>query len=297
MSLPPTPHGELQVGRLLTYTRRYSPAEIASYDSLSGRVRAPRGSAGELPDLLVVAPLTKLGGDLNYLARKMTWRRTRPVLADEELTAELEVLKLEEDAGFHRIAFDARVRAGDGEVVLDGHSKGLVLHVADAPTSPGEQGGDAAPHPGRPEADAALLDGIAPRAVLRGSATVTAEDIALCAEITGDYGAHHLGHSGERQMAQGLLTSTSVPLIRGDRGFRHHTVSMVFLQPVHVGDTVDSEVLVEEVAAPAGEGAETAGEGANSPEPVLTLSTTVRNQNGTEVLVSQCTGAFADAAG
>ncbi|GAA4910047.1 hypothetical protein ACFPM3_11425 [Streptomyces coeruleoprunus] len=289
MPLPVTPHGELAEGRLLSWRRRYSPDEIAGYDALSGRVRLPEGSAPTLPDLLVVAPLTKLGGDLDYIARKMTWSHARAVGVDEELTAELEILQLEENTGFHRIAFDARVRGNDGDVVLSGRSKGIILHVADPAARPDVPEDAAAPaldlgavrKAARPEADGAPFDGPAAGAVLTATTTVTSDDIDLCTALTGDRGAHHLGIGGDRPMAQGLLTATTVPFVRGDRGFRYRSMSMVFLQPVHAGDVVTSEVTVTD-ADPAGE---------------LSLKASVRNQDGTEVFVSECTGVLPDAAG
>src|SRR4051812_10299020 len=59
-----TVHGPVQVGSTLTWSRRYGEAELRDYDALVER--QPDGT-GLLPDLLVIAPLTKLGGDLNYL--------------------------------------------------------------------------------------------------------------------------------------------------------------------------------------------------------------------------------------
>lgn len=120
-----TVHGPVREGSILTWSRRYAEAELREYDALVGR--SPQ-DAGLLPDLLVIAPLTKLGGDLNYLSRSMRWTHLRPVRADEELTAELEVTRLDRQGEVVKIAFDARIRAG-GEVVLSGTSRGVVLGV------------------------------------------------------------------------------------------------------------------------------------------------------------------------
>jgi hypothetical protein len=118
-----TVHGPVRAGTTLTWSRRYGEAELREYDALVER--SPDG-AGTLPDLLVIAPLTKLGGDLNYLSRTMEWRHHRPVRDDETLTAELHVTRLERQGDVVKIAFSARIRAGD-DVVLSGTSRGVVL--------------------------------------------------------------------------------------------------------------------------------------------------------------------------
>ncbi|MFH8370375.1 hypothetical protein [Streptomyces sp. NPDC018031] len=123
MGVPAFAHGELRPGALLSWSRRYTDEELAAFEALAGRVPSV---AAHLPELLVVAPLTKLGGDVDYIARKMVWTHARPVGTAEELTAELRVLSVAEDTAFHRITFDARVRAGE-EVVLSGQSKGVIL--------------------------------------------------------------------------------------------------------------------------------------------------------------------------
>jgi len=118
-----TVHGPVREGSTLTWSRRYAEAELREYDQLVGR--EPDG-AGLLPDLLVIAPLTKLGGDLNYLSRAMEWRHHRPVRCDETLTAELHVTRLDRQGDTVKIAFEARIRAGD-EVAVSGTSRGVVL--------------------------------------------------------------------------------------------------------------------------------------------------------------------------
>ena len=123
MTVLSTVHGPVQAGTTLTWSRRYDDAELREYDELVGRTP---GAQRVLPDLLVIAPLTKLGGDLNYLSRTMRWRHHRPVRVDETLTAELHVTRLERKDEVVKIAFEARIRSGD-DVVVSGTSRGVVL--------------------------------------------------------------------------------------------------------------------------------------------------------------------------
>lgn len=125
--------GEITVGTVLRWPHRYRPADLTALLALSGGTADPHDFT-HLPDLLVIAPLTKLGGDLNYVSRQMTWTVHRRVRADELIEAELEVTALEERGGTLRIAFDARIRDEAGEVVVSGDSRGLLLRP-DAPTA------------------------------------------------------------------------------------------------------------------------------------------------------------------
>jgi len=123
-SVPNAVYGDITVGRILVWTKQYTEDEVREFYALAGH---PVDTVPEyLPYLLVIAPLTKLGGDLNYLSSRIDWATSRPVRRDETLTAELEVTRLEPTGGMSKIAFDARLRCGD-EVVVQGHSKGFVI--------------------------------------------------------------------------------------------------------------------------------------------------------------------------
>lgn len=117
-------HGDITVGRVLTWTKRYTEDEVREFCELVGQ---PVSATPEhLPYLLVMAPLTKLGGDLNYLSGRMDWTVSRPVRWDEAVTAELSVTRLEPTEAMTKIAFDARLLCGD-EVVIRGRSKGFII--------------------------------------------------------------------------------------------------------------------------------------------------------------------------
>jgi hypothetical protein len=117
-------HGEISVGSVLTCTKIYTDGEVREFFELAGKPADPLPD--HLPYLMVIAPLTKLGGDLSYLSGGMDWTVERPVRRDEALRAELEVTHLEPGDGMTKIAFDGRIRCGD-ELVLTGRSKGFVV--------------------------------------------------------------------------------------------------------------------------------------------------------------------------
>jgi cytochrome P450 len=120
--------------------------------------------------------------------------------------------------------------------------------------------------------------GIVPGTELTSRRTVSAEDVAAVARITGDEGMHHVSGLAGRQVAQGLLTVAFAPLLKTEGGFRLDTAEVTFLAPVFVGDTVSCAVTVS--ALDGG-----------------TVGFTVRisNQDGTEVAVGEGTGTMAPA--
>jgi hypothetical protein len=75
---------------------------------------------------MAMAPLTKLGGDLNFLSASMDWSVERPVRRGEEITAELKITSLRPAEGMQKISFDGRVSCGS-ETVIRGQSRGVIL--------------------------------------------------------------------------------------------------------------------------------------------------------------------------
>lgn len=127
MSSLPAVLDDVRVGTVLTYSCAYSADDLNIFNELSGR--SPGESADFLPDVLMIAPLTKIGGDLNYIAQRMVWTAYRRVLVGERLEAQLDVQRLEERESVVKIAFAARIIGEAGDVVVNGESNGIVLKV------------------------------------------------------------------------------------------------------------------------------------------------------------------------
>lgn len=110
--------------------------------------------------------------------------------------------------------------------------------------------------------------------------TLRAEDIDVCARLTGDLGAHHMGGHGDRRMAQGALTLSVVPLL-AEPGVHMRDLSLTFLAPVYAGDTVTATVRTTEADAQ-----EVAAEAVELPadHALLTCEISVVNGAGTPVL-------------
>lgn len=119
-------------------------------------------------------------------------------------------------------------------------------------------------------------------AELSAARTITESDIARCARLTGDYGAHHVSGLAGRPIAQGLLTAAVTPLLRGDAGFQLRTMSMKFLAPVFAGDTVTATLRI------------TGTRPAEAGELELGLELSIGNQDGVPVITGTGTGVVGD---
>jgi hypothetical protein len=116
----------LPVGAIMRHTRRYTAAELEAFAALSGRA-AETADDAYLPDVLAIAPLTKLGGDLNYISRRMSWTVLGSAAPHELIEAELEVTHLDDSGSAIKIAFAARIRNEAGDVIITGQSNGIIL--------------------------------------------------------------------------------------------------------------------------------------------------------------------------
>lgn len=238
----PSVHGDVTLGSVLTWSKRYSDDEVRGFAVLAEQ--SPEPLPEHLPYLLVIAPLTKLGGDLNYISGGMSWTSARPVSRAEMLTAELEVTRLEPAQKVVKVGFNARIRS-NSEVVAEGRSKGVILAhnpVFAETQEPGARSGLA----GRTSNGVSGTQRISTGTTLSATRVITGDDIDTCAELTGDFGAHHATGTVDGKMAQGLLTLVSTPLL-GAPDVHITEFSLSFLAPVFADNTITSVVEINEI--------------------------------------------------
>ncbi|MEK7858651.1 MAG: MaoC family dehydratase N-terminal domain-containing protein [Elusimicrobiota bacterium] len=78
--------------------------------------------------------------------------------------------------------------------------------------------------------------------------TITEEDVARFAELSGDKGRHHLQRDEQgRLMAHGLLTATLPTKLGGDLDYMARTMHFDFQKAVYGGDALLCKGLVESV--------------------------------------------------
>ncbi len=118
-------------GAVLTHERTFTPDEVRAFADLSG----DRGEHHERPDdegrllvhgLLTATIPTKIGGDLDVLARTMTYDFHRPVYTGQYVECEVTIDAI--DRRDDRADVEASVACHvAGELVLTGSFDGVVL--------------------------------------------------------------------------------------------------------------------------------------------------------------------------
>lgn len=121
----------MQIGDVVTWQRTFTEEEIRLFARLSG----DEGQHHLVPDqqgrlmahgLLTATLPTKVGGDLNFIARQMTFEFLRPVFAGDTITCEVTVLDLEPAEHYLKMTAHCVCRNQEGKEVLSGEARGII---------------------------------------------------------------------------------------------------------------------------------------------------------------------------
>ncbi len=126
-SMPADPPVE---GDTYTHERTFSHEDVERFGELSGDTQPIHTEPDENGRLVVQGLLTatiptKIGGDLEYLARTMTFEFRRPVYTGQRIVCELTIESVEERDDRYDVASRAVCRRGE-ETVLQGSVDGVV---------------------------------------------------------------------------------------------------------------------------------------------------------------------------
>lgn len=124
----------LRPGAVSSWTRVITDADIRRFCEVSqdrGRHHVEPDARGRLlaHGLLTATLPTKLGGDLDYVARTMTFEFLKPVYSGDSLTAEGVVASAAVQSSRYRVRLAFSVRNQDGAVVLRGETSGFVARA------------------------------------------------------------------------------------------------------------------------------------------------------------------------
>lgn len=119
-------------GSVETYTRTFTEDDVREFADLSrdeGTHHVVEQGDGRLMvhGLLTATLPTKIGGDIDYVARRMAFEFRQPVYTGEAVTCELTVDAVEETDGRLEVAVSFVCTNEDDDVVLRGDSDGVVF--------------------------------------------------------------------------------------------------------------------------------------------------------------------------
>ena len=122
----------LRPGATKRWTREITDEDIARFADASGdrgRHHLERDAQGRLlaHGLLTATLPTKLGGDMNYMARTMTFEFLKAVYGGDELTCVGTVVSTIAQSARFKVNLSFEIRNKDGELVLRGTTSGQIL--------------------------------------------------------------------------------------------------------------------------------------------------------------------------
>lgn len=121
----------MQVGDVFSWERTFTEEDIRLFGELSG----DKGAHHIKPDekgclmahgLLTATLPTKIGGDLNFIARELIFQFHRPVFAGDTVRCEVTIVGLEQAEQYTRMSSGFVCRNQHGKEVLTGQAHGVI---------------------------------------------------------------------------------------------------------------------------------------------------------------------------
>lgn len=121
----------MKIGDVVSWQRTFTEEDIRAFAKLSGdegehHLRPDEQGRLMAHGLLTATLPTKVGGDLNYIAREMTFEFHRPVFAGDTIDCEVTLVELEPGEKYMRMAAQFVCRNQNGKEVLTGQTRGVI---------------------------------------------------------------------------------------------------------------------------------------------------------------------------
>ena len=137
----------MKLGDTISWQRTFTEEDIQLFARLSG----DEGVHHLVPDaqgrlmahgLLTATLPTKVGGDLNLIAREMTFEFLRPVFAGDTIDCVVTLVELQPEEKFTRVVAHSVCRNQHGKEVMSGEARGVIRNLrSDLSESPTVAGG------------------------------------------------------------------------------------------------------------------------------------------------------------
>ena len=119
-------------GTVFSHERRFTDDDVSEFVRISGDAgrhhQAPGPDGRRVVHGLLTATIpTRLGGELDYLAREMVFEFLRPVFTGDLIRCDMTIVDATREAGRWRLRFEGACTNQDGREVLRLRSHGVVL--------------------------------------------------------------------------------------------------------------------------------------------------------------------------
>ncbi|MGG0187445.1 FAS1-like dehydratase domain-containing protein [Bacillus rhizoplanae] len=121
----------IKTGDVFTWERTFTEEDVLQFGRFSGdqgRHHIEHDEKGRLmvQGLLTASIVTKIGGDVNYIAREMVSEFIRPVFTGDTIICEITLTKVEQMEGFKKVEIKSVYRNQNGKEVILGSSHGII---------------------------------------------------------------------------------------------------------------------------------------------------------------------------
>jgi acyl dehydratase len=121
----------MNIGDVRVWERTFTEEDVRVFARFSGDEGTHHLEPDEHGRLMVHGLLTatlptKIGGDMNFIARELTFQFHRPVFAGDTIRCEVTVVELEPAEQYHRVKSTWTCRNQHGKEVMSGEASGVV---------------------------------------------------------------------------------------------------------------------------------------------------------------------------
>jgi 3-hydroxybutyryl-CoA dehydratase len=121
----------MKVGDVTSWQRTFSENDVRLFNQISGDEGVHHVTPDEQGRLMVHGLLTatlptKVGGDLNFIAREMKFQFHRPVFAGDTITCVVTLVELEPADKYTNVRSEFVCRNQNGKEVMSGYAVGIV---------------------------------------------------------------------------------------------------------------------------------------------------------------------------
>lgn len=125
----------MKVGDVVTWERSFTEDDVREFSVFSGDEGTHHLQPDEKGRLMVHGLLTatlptKIGGDINFIAREMTFRFHRPVFSGDTVRCEVTILELNDTAEYRQLKSSWICRNQHGKEVMSGEAQGVIREHA-----------------------------------------------------------------------------------------------------------------------------------------------------------------------
>jgi acyl dehydratase len=121
----------MKIADIITWQRLFTEEDIRLFGKLSGdegihHIQTDEQGRLMAQGLLTATLPTKIGGDLNFIAREMTFCFLRPVYAGDTIECKVTITNLHEERGLVNVSSQWQCSNQRGKDVMNGHARGII---------------------------------------------------------------------------------------------------------------------------------------------------------------------------